>query len=101
VVAEVPGDSIPTMVFEPVPPDVTLTTAVRNLEVRGVPDGQLTPVRLTSDVEVSVNVMSSTRQLEPIVRRVVLEVVLDCTMVTVCVFAPRKATPAGIVIFSE
>jgi len=101
VVAELPDDSIPTIVFEFVPPEVTLTTAVRSFEVRGVPEGQSTPVRFTLHNDVSVKVISSTRQLEPIVRRVVLDVVLDCAIVTVCTFAPRKATPAGMVIFSE
>jgi hypothetical protein len=83
VVADVPDDSIPTIVFEFVPPEVTLTTAVRSLEFKGVPDGQSTPVRFTLHNDVSVKVISSTRQFDPIVRRVVLEVVLDCAMVTV------------------
>jgi hypothetical protein len=78
VVADDPADNIPTIVFAPVPLEVTLTTIVRSLDVKGVPDGQSTPVRFTFDVDVSVNVMSSTRQLEPIVRRVVLDVVFNC-----------------------
>jgi hypothetical protein len=67
----------------------------------GVPDGQSMPVRFTFDVEVRVKVISSTRQLEPMVRRVTLLVTFVRETVTVCVFAPRRATPAGIVMDSE
>jgi hypothetical protein len=91
VVAERPADSIPTIVLDPVPLETTLTTIVRSLDVRGVPDGQFTPVRFTLDADVSVNVMSSTRQLDPIVRRVTLLVTFVRVTVTVCVFAPRSA----------
>jgi hypothetical protein len=91
VVAELPADSIPTMVLLFVPLDVTLTTIVRSLDVNGVPDGQSIPVRFTFDADVNVNVMSSTRQLEPIVRRVTLLVTFVRVTVTVCVFAPRRA----------
>jgi hypothetical protein len=83
VVAEDPADSIPTIVLDPVADEVTLTTAVRNLEVKGVPDGQSTPVRFTFDAEVRVNVMSSTRQLDPIVRSVTLLVTFVLETVTV------------------
>jgi hypothetical protein len=83
VVADEPPESIPTIVLEPVPLDVTFTTAVRSLEVRGVPDGQSTPVRLTFEAEVSVKVISSTRQLDPIVRSVTLLVTFVLETVTV------------------
>jgi hypothetical protein len=71
------------MVFAPVALDVTFATMVRSFEVRGVPDGQSMPVRFTFEADVNVKVMSSTRQLEPIVRSVVLEVVFNCWTVTV------------------
>jgi hypothetical protein len=71
------------MVFAPVPLDVTFRTIVRSFEVRGVPEGQSIPVRFTFEADVIVKVISSTRQLEPIVRSVVLEVVFNCWTVTV------------------
>jgi hypothetical protein len=100
VVAEDPADSRPTIVLEFVPPDVTFTTAVRSLEVKGVPDGQSTPVRFTLHSDVSVNVMSSTRQLDPIVRSVTLLVTFVRVTVTVWTFAPRSAMLLDIVTVS-
>jgi hypothetical protein len=69
----------------------------RSLDVNGVPDGQSIPVRFTFADDVSVNVISSTRQFDPIVRRVTLLVTPVRVTVTVCVFAPRSAMPLHIV----
>jgi hypothetical protein len=75
---EVPGDEHPRMVLDPVAVDVTVQIELRSLAVGIVPCGNRTPVKLTLEDDERFAVKFSMRQLDPIVRRVVLLVQLSC-----------------------
>jgi hypothetical protein len=74
VVAEVPDDRQPRMVLDPSAVDVTVQMELRNLAVGTVPVGKSTPMRVTLLADDRFAVKFSARQLDPMVRRVTLEV---------------------------
>ena len=100
VVAEVPEDWHPRIVLDPVAVEVTVQIEFRNLAVGTVPFGKSTPIRFTFDEDDMLAVKFSTRQLEPIVRSVVLEVQFNCWITTAWGPAPFTETLAGTTSFS-
>jgi hypothetical protein len=75
---EVPGEEQPRIVLDPVAVDVIVQIEFRSFAVGIVPCGKRTPVRFTFDEDERFAVKFSTRQLDPIVRRVVLLVQFSC-----------------------
>ena len=80
---------------------MTLITIVRSLAEGMLPSSTVTAVytapAVTAVEDVSVRVTSSMRQLDPSVNSVADVVAFSRWIVTLCVPAPRIATPAGTV----
>jgi hypothetical protein len=75
---DVPGDRHPVIAFDPVAVDVIVQMEFRSFAVGIVPCGKRTPVKSTLLDDDKFAVKFSTRQLDPIVSRVVLLVQLSC-----------------------
>jgi hypothetical protein len=79
---EVPDDRHPVIVLDPVAVDVIVQMEFRSFAVGIVPSGNRTPVKLTLLDDDRFAVKFSTRELDPIVKRVVLLVQFNCWMIT-------------------
>jgi hypothetical protein len=77
-VDDVPADRHPRIVGDPVAVEVTVQIEFRSFAVGTVPLGKSTPIKSTLEEEDRFAVKFSTRQLDPIVKRVVLEVQFSC-----------------------